>query len=29
MAQSLPKYALRPFLPADTPTLAAIFIAAI
>jgi putative acetyltransferase len=29
MAQSLPKYALRPFLPADTPTLAAIFVAAI
>jgi putative acetyltransferase len=29
MAQSLPKYALRPFLPADTPMLAAIFIAAI
>jgi putative acetyltransferase len=29
MAQSLPKYALRPFLPADTPALAAIFIAAI
>jgi putative acetyltransferase len=29
MAQSLPKYALRPFLPADTPTLAVIFVAAI
>jgi putative acetyltransferase len=29
MAQSLPKYALRPFLPADTPTLAAIFVAAV
>ena len=29
MAQSLPKYALRPFLPADTSMLAAIFVAAI
>ena len=29
MAQSLPKYALRPFLAEDTPTLAAIFTAAI
>ena len=29
MAQSLPKYALRPFLPADTSELAAIFVAAI
>lgn len=29
MAQSLPKPALRPFLPADTPVLAAIFVAAI
>jgi putative acetyltransferase len=29
MAQSLPKPALRPFLPDDTPMLAAIFIAAI
>jgi putative acetyltransferase len=29
MAQSLPKPALRPFLPADTPMLAAIFAAAI
>jgi putative acetyltransferase len=29
MGQSLPKPALRPFLPADTPMLAVIFIAAI
>jgi putative acetyltransferase len=29
MAQSLPKYALRPFLTEDTPTLASIFTAAI
>src|SRR3954463_9124130 len=29
MAQSLPKPALRPFLAADTPVLAAIFVAAI
>lgn len=29
MAQSQPKAALRPFLPADTPMLAAIFVAAI
>lgn len=29
MGQSLPKPALRPFLPADTPLLAAIFVAAI
>jgi putative acetyltransferase len=29
MAQALPKPALRPFLPADTPILAAIFVAAI
>jgi putative acetyltransferase len=29
MAQSLPKYALRPFLPADTSMLAAIFVAAV
>jgi putative acetyltransferase len=29
MAQALPKPALRPFLPADTPMLAAIFVAAI
>src|SRR5256885_5495560 len=29
MAQSLPKPALRPFLPADTPLLAAIFAAAV
>jgi putative acetyltransferase len=29
MAQSMPKPALRPFLPADVPTLAAIFVAAI
>src|SRR3954464_15208651 len=29
MAQSLPKAALRPFLPADVPILAAIFVAAI
>jgi putative acetyltransferase len=29
MGQSLPKPALRPFLPADTPVLAAIFVAAI
>jgi putative acetyltransferase len=29
MAQTLPKPALRPFLPADTPVLAAIFVAAI
>ncbi len=29
MAQTLPKPALRPFLPADVPILAAIFIAAI
>jgi putative acetyltransferase len=29
MAQTLPKPALRPFLPADTPMLAAIFTAAI
>jgi len=29
MGQSLPKPALRPFLPADTPLLAAIFFAAI
>jgi putative acetyltransferase len=29
MAQPLPKPALRPFLPADTPMLAAIFVAAI
>jgi putative acetyltransferase len=29
MAQSLPRPALRPFLPADTPLLAAIFAAAI
>src|SRR5271168_4469712 len=29
MAQALPKPALRPFLPADTPLLAAIFTAAI
>ncbi len=28
MGQSLPKPALRPFLPADTPLLAAIFVAA-
>src|SRR3954447_3577725 len=29
MGQSLPNYALRPFLAADTPLLAAIFVAAI
>jgi putative acetyltransferase len=29
MGQTLPKPALRPFLPADTPLLAAIFVAAI
>src|SRR5689334_9461004 len=29
MGQSLPSYALRPFLAADTPLLAAIFVAAI
>ena len=29
MAQALPKAGLRPFLPADTPMLAAIFVAAI
>jgi putative acetyltransferase len=29
MAQSMPKAALRPFLPADVPMLAAIFVAAI
>jgi putative acetyltransferase len=29
MAQALPKPALRPFLPADTPVLAAIFVASI
>lgn len=29
MGQALPKPALRPFLPADTPMLAAIFVAAI
>ena len=29
MGQALPKYALRPFLPADTPLLAAIFVASI
>jgi len=29
MAQSMPKPALRPFLPADVPMLAAIFVAAI
>lgn len=29
MAQTLPSYALRPFLPADTPMLAAIFGAAV
>ena len=29
MSQSQPKAALRPFLPADTPMLAAIFVAAI
>ncbi len=29
MGQSLPKPALRPFLPADTPVVAAIFVAAI
>ena len=29
MAQALPQPALRPFLPADTPMLAAIFVAAI
>jgi putative acetyltransferase len=29
MGQSLPKPALRPFLPADTPMLAAIFVAAV
>ena len=29
MGQALPKAALRPFLPADTPVLAAIFVAAI
>ncbi|MCA6108229.1 GNAT family N-acetyltransferase [Bradyrhizobium cenepequi] len=29
MAQALPQPALRPFLPADTPILAAIFVAAI
>lgn len=29
MGQSLPKAALRPFLPADTPLLAAIFVASI
>ncbi|WP_454618440.1 GNAT family N-acetyltransferase [Bradyrhizobium cenepequi] len=29
MAQALPQAALRPFLPADTPMLAAIFVAAI
>ena len=29
MGQSLPKPALRPFLTADTPMLAAIFVAAI
>jgi putative acetyltransferase len=29
MAQSMPKPGLRPFLPADVPTLAAIFVAAI
>jgi hypothetical protein len=29
MAQSMPKPALRPFLPADIPMLAAIFVAAI
>jgi putative acetyltransferase len=29
MAQSLPKAALRPFLPADTPMLAAIFVASV
>ena len=29
MGQALPKAALRPFLPVDTPVLAAIFVAAI
>src|SRR5260221_11073530 len=29
MGQALPRPALRPFLPADTPVLAAIFVAAI
>ena len=29
MGQALPKFALRPLLPADTPLLAAIFVAAI
>jgi putative acetyltransferase len=29
MGQALPKPALRPFLPADTPVLAAIFVAAV
>ena len=29
MGQTLPKPALRPFLPADAPMLAAIFVAAI
>ena len=29
MAQAMPKPALRPFLPADVPVLAAIFVAAI
>ena len=29
MGQTLPKPGLRPFLPADTPVLAAIFVAAI
>src|SRR4051794_40500692 len=29
MGQTLPKPALRPFLPADTPVLAAIFVASI
>src|ERR1700749_1520813 len=29
MGQALPKPALRPFLPADTPVVAAIFVAAI
>ena len=29
MAQAIPKPAMRPFLPADTPMLAAIFVAAI
>ena len=29
MGQALPKPGLRPFLPADTPILAAIFVAAI